>query len=82
MDIVSNFRKILRIIQAEAELCEHWKEVGMRIAVVVMTLAMSVAVAAAFQFASSTSAQLPIKPNPVGPVEELGRFLFWDQILI
>src|SRR5262245_57836479 len=53
----------------------------MRIGVVVMTLVLSLAVAAAFQFVASSSAQVPIKPNPIGPVEELGRFLFWDPIL-
>ena len=53
----------------------------MRIGVIVMTLTMIVAVAVVFQFVGSTSAQVPIKPNPVGPVEELGRFLFWDPIL-
>ena len=49
--------------------------------VVVMTLTLSLAVVAAFQFVVPTSAQVPIKPNPIGPVEELGRFLFWDPIL-
>jgi cytochrome c peroxidase len=53
----------------------------MRIGVVVIALTMSLAVAAAFQFVAATSAQVPIKPNPIGPVEELGRLLFWDPIL-
>src|SRR5215510_9429080 len=50
--------------------------------VVVITLTLSLAVlAAAFHFVAPISAQVPIKPNPIGPVEELGRFLFWDPIL-
>jgi cytochrome c peroxidase len=53
----------------------------MRIGAVVIALTMSLAVAAAFQFVAPTSAQVPIKPNPIGPVEELGRLLFWDPIL-
>ena len=53
----------------------------MRTRVVVMTLIMGLAVAAAVQVVAPTSAQVAIKPTQVGPVEELGRFLFWDPIL-
>jgi cytochrome c peroxidase len=53
----------------------------MKIGIVAITLTVTLAVAAAFQFVATTSAQVPIKPNPAGPVEELGRFLFWDPIL-
>jgi cytochrome c peroxidase len=53
----------------------------MRLGIALTTLTLSVAVAAAFQFVDTTSAQVPIKPDPIGPVEELGRLLFWDPIL-
>lgn len=53
----------------------------MRIGMIVVTFIVASGLAAGLLLVAPTSAQVTTEPNQVGPLEELGRLLFWDPIL-